>query len=143
MAVGIAREHYLNGVDGFLLASSDSDFWGVIKSMPTAKFMVLLEREKFGSYLTDTLDLNGVGYCIMDDFAGHVDDIKSEALNRALLEYISDHFELNLDDTLEQLYPDLRLDFTEKQKRLYREKVAKGLKIKVAGNGEIKIEMAQ
>ena len=141
MAVGIAREHYQNGVDGFLLASSDSDFWGVVKSIPSARFMVLLERDKYGSYLTETLDLNGVGYCIMDDFAGHVDDIKGDALNRALLDYIAEHFELNLDEALEQLYPDLRLSFTEKQKRLYREKVAKGLRVKVAGDGEMKIEL--
>ena len=142
MAVGIAREHYQNAVDGFLLASSDSDFWGVVKSMPGAKFMVLLEREKFGTYLTETLDLSGVGYCIMDDFAGHVDDIKAEALNRALLEYIDERIDLNLDEVLEQLYPDLRLFFTEKQRRLYREKVSKGLRVKIAGDGKMKIELA-
>ena len=79
----------------------------------------------------------------MDDFAGHVDDIKTEALNRSLMDYIEERFELNLDDILEQLYPDLRLSFTEKQKRLYREKVSKGLKVKVAQDGAMKIEMGQ
>ena len=141
LAVGVAREHFKNQVDGFLLASSDSDFWGLIRSLPDAKFMVLLEREKYGDYLTETLNFNGIGYCVMDDFAGHVDDIKSEALNRALLTYLSDHLEINLDNALEQIYPDLRLDFTEKQKRQYRDKIARALKIRIDNAGEMKIEL--
>ena len=42
------KEHYQNEVDSFVIVSSDSDYWGLISSMPDAGFLVMIEREKRG-----------------------------------------------------------------------------------------------
>lgn len=131
MTAGVAREHYANNVDSVLLASSDSDFWGLIKSIPTANFMVLLEKEKYGKCLIDTLDLNGVGYCIMDDFAGNTDAIKVGALNMGVREYLADRVEIDLAGLVENLMDEMRVNMTQKQKDAYYNRLVKNLKITI------------
>ena len=138
MTAGVAREHYAEGVDGFLLASSDSDFWGLIKSLPTAKFMVLLEKDKYGTYLTDTLELNGISYCLMDHFAGNTDGIKTGALDIAVSEYLSS-YEMDLTSTLDRLYDELRVSFTDKQKKNYFTRISKRLAVEVDNEGKARI----
>lgn len=39
---------YKNDVDSFVIVSSDSDYWGLISSLPDAHFLVMIEREKCG-----------------------------------------------------------------------------------------------
>ena len=140
LTAGVAREHYANGVDSVLLASSDSDFWGLIKSIPTAKFMVLLEKEKYGSYLTEALDLNGVGYCIMDNFAGNTDAIKVGALNIGVQQYLDEHVEISLYDLVEELLDHLRINMTSKQQDIYYNRLVKNIKV-VVKEGMLKLKL--
>ena len=142
MTAGVAREHYANRVDSVLLASSDSDFWGLIKSIPTARFMVLLEKEKYGQRLIDALDLNGVGYCVMDDFAGNTDSIKVGALNMGVREYLADRVEIDLADLVENLMDEMRVNMTQKQKDAYYNRLLKNLKI-VVKDGIMKIDVKE
>ena len=39
------REHYRNLVDSFIIVSSDSDYWGLISTLPEAKFLVMIGGE--------------------------------------------------------------------------------------------------
>ena len=68
LTAGVAREHYCENVDSFLIASSDSDFWGLIRSLPMAKFLLLAQEEKMGECLRKTLAENAIGYYPMDSF---------------------------------------------------------------------------
>lgn len=71
------KEHYQNEVDSFVIVSSDSDYWGLISSMPDAGFLVMIEREKCGPDMKATLADAGVFYCYLDDFySGNSDAIK-------------------------------------------------------------------
>ena len=142
LTAGVVTEHWKNNVDGFLLASSDSDFWGLIKSLPSARFMVLLEKDKYGEYLTDALKLNDIGYCIMDDFAGNVEDIKTGAMNKSIETYLAERVQLNVDEMLHDLYSELRIDMTEKQKRQFRERLLKNFRVKVDSSGELSIRVS-
>ncbi|MFR6379776.1 MAG: hypothetical protein ACLUNZ_08185 [Evtepia sp.] len=47
----------------FLTASSDSDYWGLITSMPHAKFLVMVEREKCGIDMKKALADSEIFYC--------------------------------------------------------------------------------
>ena len=142
LTAGVAREHYANGVDSVLLASSDSDFWGLIKSIPTAHFMVLLEKEKYGSYLTEALDLNGIGYCIMDHFAGNTDAIKIGALNMGVKEYLAEAVEIDLADLVIDLIDKLRITMTQKQKDAYYNRLVKNIKVAVK-EGVLRLELKE
>ena len=48
MGMGISRAFYKDNVTAFILLSSDSDFWGVISSLPDADFLVMVEEGKCG-----------------------------------------------------------------------------------------------
>ena len=48
IAMGISKAYYKDGVTAFILLSSDSDFWGVISSLPDAEFLVMVEEGKCG-----------------------------------------------------------------------------------------------
>ena len=43
LTAGACREHYQNHVDSFIIASSDSDYWGLISSLTDADFLLLVE----------------------------------------------------------------------------------------------------
>lgn len=48
MAVGVSAAHYRDGVDSFILCSSDSDFWELTKDLPDAYIQALNEEmERF------------------------------------------------------------------------------------------------
>lgn len=48
MASYITALHYREGIDGFILATSDSDYWGLIDAISsTAKFFIWGEKEKY------------------------------------------------------------------------------------------------
>ena len=138
LTAGVAREHYQNDIDGFLLASSDSDFWGLIKSLPTARFMVLLEKDKYGTYLTDAFELNGINYCLMDHFAGNTDEIKIGALDRSVQQYLAEHIQISLLDLTDRLYEELRVNMTEKQKQNYYNRLVRKLAIAIK-NGTLSV----
>lgn len=46
MTAGVCEEYYKYNVESIILASSDSDFWGLIKQLPNARFLVLNELRK-------------------------------------------------------------------------------------------------
>ena len=46
IAMGISKAFYQDKVTAFILLSSDSDFWGVISSLPDADFLVMVEEGK-------------------------------------------------------------------------------------------------
>ena len=72
---------YKNDVDSFVIVSSDSDYWGLISSLPDAHFLVMIEREKCGPDMKEALADSGIFYCYLDDFySGNSEDIKKNAL---------------------------------------------------------------
>ena len=78
LTVRACQEHYQNGVDSFIIVSSDSDYWGLISSLPTAHFLVMIEREKCGVDMKEAMLGSGIFYCYIDDFnARGADEIKA------------------------------------------------------------------
>ena len=89
MAAGVCEEFYCNNMESIILASSDSDFWGLIQQLPSARFLVLNEKIKTSSAILDQLDKNNIPHCYMSDFAQDViQRFKSEVLYLGLLERI-------------------------------------------------------
>lgn len=75
------REHYRENVDSFLIVSSDSDYWGLISSLPDARFLLMIEKEKCGPEMKATLVKHGIFYCYIDSFYdGNCEEIKKKAL---------------------------------------------------------------
>lgn len=92
VTAAVVKAHYTDGVDSVLLASSDSDFVGLIRTEPGIRYFVLNETSKTSRIVTEGLDKNRIGHCFMDDFAmDKVHKFKKFVLEK-ILESILDEF---------------------------------------------------
>ena len=62
VATRTCQEFYTNGVDSFVLVSSDSDFWGLIEELPETNFFVMIQHQKSSYALKDALITSGIKY---------------------------------------------------------------------------------
>lgn len=116
-------------MESLILASSDSDFWGLVKQIPQARFFVLNEFRKTSGVIIDKLDKNNIKHCYMSDFAqDSVQKFKSDVLYRGLMAII-DNFNqtgnfgtLDVDEMLQQIFYDASIVGAEGQ--LEKEKEA-------------------
>lgn len=141
MTAGTCREHYKNGVNAFLLVSSDSDFWGLISSLPTASFLSLLEHDKTGTSLLDALDAAGINYCFIDDFAGNLADIKVAALKNCMRKYLADVVHFNVNDMLDEIFTRTNLQMTAGEKQVFFDKYVKTLKLQIGSDGDVTVQI--
>lgn len=119
-------EFYKNGVDSFVLASSDSDYWGLIEELPDVKFFVMIEHEKSSYALRQALLSREIPFCYIDDFyTGGGDDIKEDALKREFSRLLSDALDLNLHNAIDEVLEHTRIFMTEAEKERYIKRYVK------------------
>lgn len=63
VTAGICKEYYENDVDSIILVSSDSDYWGLIETVPQIRFLVMVEHEKCSSAMKGALLSKNIIYC--------------------------------------------------------------------------------
>lgn len=135
-------EHYKNNVDSFIIVSSDSDYWGLISSLPNARFLVMIEREKCGPDMKAAMANSGIFYCYIDDFySGNSDDIKRNALFTELYRYLDDALKLNVNDMLDAALKATRIDMTPAAKRQFFDKHIKRMSLVIDPDGNVSIEL--
>lgn len=156
MTAGVCEEYYRNNMESIILASSDSDFWGLIKQLPSARFLVLNEFRKTSPAIIEQLDKYNIQHCFMSDFAqDKVQQFKSNVLYRGLVERIKVFNEtgefktLDVSELLQELFYDANIggaeNQVEKEKEAFFNKYLKnGLLIKpISEDGKLvfKIEL--
>lgn len=142
MTAGACKEHYRHGTDAFIIVSSDSDYWGLMRAIPEASFLVLAEESKFSLETEKFYESHGIPTCLMDDFAANLNKIKEGALRHCLEKHMNHLMMMNLDDMLGDLYLELRMEMSPREKQNYRGELAKGLRLNVACNGDISVRVA-
>lgn len=136
------REHYVNLVDSFIIVSSDSDYWGLISSLPEAKFLVMIEREKCGPDMKAALSNSGIFYCYIDDFyTGDGEELKKNALFNELYKTLDDALKLNVYDMLDAALTATRIDMTAAAKRQFFEKHIKPMRLVIDEAGNASLEL--
>ena len=143
MTAGACKEYYQENTESLILASSDSDFWGLIQNLPTARYFVLNESDKTAEKILLELRNNNINYCFMDSFAqSEVQNFKNEVLLNNLQRRID---EFNESGVFEILDPEELLDtvFNEayisgsiyqieaEKKSFYNRYIKKGLKVSI------------
>ena len=81
MIASMVTHFYCDGITSFIIVSSNSDFWGLIESLPNAQFLVKYEYEKCGEAIKQALSEHGIYYCAIDDFCM----ASTEELKKAVL----------------------------------------------------------
>lgn len=136
------QEHYKNNVDSFILVSSDSDYWGLISSLPEARFLVMIERENCGRDLKNALVNAGIFYCYIDDFySGNAEDIKIGALFKEMYHYIDQAVRLNIYEMFTEALRATRIEMSSSEQKQFVDKYLKTMQMSIADNGDVALEI--
>ncbi|GHU46887.1 hypothetical protein FACS1894120_4430 [Clostridia bacterium] len=148
MASGISADFYRNGIRSFILVSSDSDFWGVISSMPDAKFLVMIEREKCGQNIKNALSEKGIYYCAIDDFySGNIENFKTKVLTDELEFCLADLIRdkngapVNGHELLAHVCNQCRVGVTEAEKNHFYDRYIKNICLRIDSDGVFRLEL--
>lgn len=132
------QEHYTNNVDSFILVSSDSDYWGLISSLPAARFLVMIESEKCGPDLKNALMNAGITYCYIDDFySGNAEDIKLGALFQEMYRYMDRAVCLNIYDMFDDALRGARIEMSPSEQSRFVDKYLKTIQMSISENGDV------
>lgn len=148
MTAGAFKEYYTEQTESLILASSDSDFWGLISNLEEARFYVLNESEKTSPIILNKLDEKGINHCFMDDFAqGAVQSFKTIVLKKNLQKKIDEFngtgclFTLSLSELMNKLFEESAIKGEARQiaiekEDFFKKYLKKGLKLKPYQDGE-------
>lgn len=144
MGMGISKAYYSENITSFILLSSDSDFWGVISSLPEADFLVMVEREKCGPDIQQALEDDGTYYCFIDDFCtANIRQFKNAALIATLKSEVQSLVELDTKELLENLFTNLRMTVSEAEKINFYNKYIKKMRLETDAKGIMRIKVPE
>ncbi len=136
------KEYYENKVDSFVIVSSDSDYWGLISSLPNARFLMMIEHEKCGPDIKEALANSGIFYAYIDDFySGDSEEIKMGALFQEMYRFIDDSVQLNLHEMFNEALRATRLDMTPAEKKQFFEKYIKTIRMEIDPDGNVLLKL--
>jgi len=144
LTTGTCREFFQNNIDSFILASSDSDYWGLISSMPEARFLVLVESVKCSPTIKRAMEDAGITYCYMDDFnTGNSEAVKIQTILNELNQILTESITLNIDDALKEAYTEARAEMSEAEARQFYNKYIKPMHLVILENGDVHIQLGE
>ena len=142
MTATVCMEHYQNRVSSFLLFSSDSDYWGLISSLPNAHFLVMFEYRKVGEAIKKTLAGHEIFFCAIDDFGtGKIDEFKKFVLCHLMKKYLPDLLTYNGKELVSLLYSEAKIPAEQNEMDNFYNKYIKTLKFIADDNGKMYFEI--
>lgn len=142
LTAGACKEFYQNNADSFVIVSSDSDYWGLISALPSARFLVMVKYEKCGPDMKNALLSSGIFYCYIDDFCtGNSNDIKISALLKEIHRYLDRAFRLNVNTMLDEVYRTTRVSLSDAEQQQFYHKYVKPMHIVIDKDGNASIEL--
>ena len=142
LAMRVSEEYYKNGVDSFVIVSSDSDYWGVITGLPDANYLVMVEHGKCGPDIRDALDESGIFFCYIDEFhSARSEGIKMDSLYRELNRYIAEHLQFNFQHMLNAALTATRIDMTDAEKRQFFDRHIRPFQATMDKDGQLQITL--
>ena len=138
----VCREYYKEDVTSFILLSSDSDYWGLISSLPDAQFLVMIEYEKCGEAIKDALDSSGIYFCSIDDFcSGNIEEFKKAVLINELRSELDSIVGRNGFEVAEQIFQRARIYADTNEIHNFYDRYIKTLRLAFDSEGNISIQL--
>ena len=142
MTAGVCTAFYKDNIDSFILVSSDSDFWGLISSLPEANFLVMYEYDECGTKLKEAMKMNGIKSCSIDDFyTGNTTELKKAVLFDKLQTLLPDIVGMNGEELTERIYSETRITATKDEMKTFYNKYIKTLQLRMDENGNFYIHI--
>ncbi len=136
------QEFYQNQVDSFIIVSSDSDYWGLISSMPDARFLVMIEWEKCGPDLKAALIDDGIFYCDLNDFySGNCEDIQNDALFNEMSQWLNQSFHLNVHEMFDAALRNTRIEMSPTERKQFYDKHIRNMTLSIGENGDVSLHL--
>lgn len=136
------QEFYQNGVDSFIIVSSDSDYWALIKSIPSARFLVMIEHDKCSVDMKNALAASGIFYCYTDDFySGDTQTLKTKVILKEMYKYISEHMDLNAMEMFETAVSNSRVEMPESEKNAFYDRYVRRLYAEIEKDGTVRLRL--
>ena len=138
LSIKVAKEHYQDNVDSFLLFSSDSDYWVLIRDMQNARFFVAAEKEKSSPSFTEMLHNAHIPHCYIDDFCtGNCDGLKKKTLSTRLQQKLDTLFQINISSLLSDIIHESRMEMSETERKQFIGRYVKPMRVSITGDGEL------
>ena len=142
IAVGVCRSYYEEHVDSVILFSSDSDYWGLITSLPQMNYLVMYEFDKCGQAIKDALKEHEIYYCPMDNFCTwDVPTVQKLILFKALEREFPYIIGRDPMDVTREIYEKTRIFATQDEQARFCSKYVKTLWTKIMEDGTIGLEI--
>ena len=136
------QEYYENKVDSFIIVSSDSDYWGLISSLPKAQFLVMIEHDKCGPDMKSALSNSGIFYCYLDDFySGDSEELKTNALFQEMRDYMEKAIQLNAIEMLNNALRATRIEMTAAERQQFYNRYVKTLQLSIDDAGKVSLNI--
>ena len=136
------REHYRDQVDSFVIVSSDSDYWGLISTLPDARFLMMIEKEKCGPEMKAMLAKHGIFYCYIDSFYdGNCEVIKRRALFNEIYRILNKSVQLNVHEMFKEALNATRIQMKPAEQKQFFAKHISKMKLVINENGDVAIEL--
>ena len=143
VAAALKRSYNMNKVDSFLLFSSDSDYWGLISSVSTAKFLVMVEQSKVSGEVVQKMIDSDIPFCYLDQFCqgGQSHKMKVDALLSECQRFVSKHFEsFNVQEMVNVALLQTRIEMSKAEQKQFYERYIRTMRLKIAADGTVNIE---
>ena len=141
LTAGTCNEFYKNNVDSFVIVSSDSDYWGLIKALPEAKFLLMLEHNKTSPALKGALLEHSIFYCYIDDFYdGTGAELKTDALNADVRKVIKERSSINVSEILDEAIYHTRVHLSPTEVESFRRRYMSAWKYETDDDGNVWLE---
>lgn len=142
MCAGVSASFYRDNITSFILCSSDSDFWGLISSLPSANFLVMIEYSKCGPDIKNALIENGTYFCAIDDFCtGNIKSFKMAVLRSELKSRMQDIIQLNTTEMMDDIFSTLRMDISEAERQNFYKKYIQAMQLYIDKEGIMRIKI--
>lgn len=142
LTAGACKSYYEDNVDSFILVSSDSDYWGLISSLPSARFLVMVERDNISGSMREAMDSAGIFYCYLDDFySGDGSDLKLNAIIHEVYRYLDNAVQLNVYDMLDHAFQVTRAEMSEAERQQFFSKYIRPMHLEIRDNGDVEIRL--
>lgn len=134
----VCTEFYRESVDSFILFSSDSDFYGLISTLPEARFLVMVESDQVGTAYKSALTRDGVYFCYLDDFnTSTTETIRRGWIATEVVDGLNKKLKLNLDAALDAACASLFVELNPVEREAFLNKYLRDklyLTVDAAGN---------
>ncbi|MBR0086290.1 MAG: NYN domain-containing protein [Lachnospiraceae bacterium] len=142
IAVGVCQSYYEDHVDSVILFSSDSDYWGLITSLPQVNYLVMYEFDKCGQAIKDALKEHEIYYCPMDNFCTwDVPTVQKLILFRTLEREFPYIIGRDPMEVTKEIYEKTRIFVSEEEQERFCSRYVKTLRTKIMDDGTLGLEI--